>query len=68
MSNDEKRANKIIEAANQAISKMTDPIIRNAAKVKVALVQKKFSEAGRQPGTTATRAQQLRDREVGFDR
>ena len=68
MRNDQKRASKIIEAANKAISKMSDPVRHNAAKAKLALAQKKMTEASRQAKTSPTRAQQLRDREVDYDR
>ena len=68
MSNDEKRAAKIIAAANVAISKMTNPVKQSAAKATLALAQKKMSEASRQPKAAATRTQPLPDREVDFDR
>ena len=68
MRNDEKRASKIIEAANKAILKMSDPVKRNAAKTKLALAQKKMTEATRQADITPTRAQRLQDREVDYDR
>ena len=68
MRNYEKRASKIIEAANKAISKMSDPVKRNAAKTKLALAQKQMTEASRQAKTAPMRAHQLRDREVDYDR
>ena len=68
MSNDQKRASKIIEAANKAISKMSDPVKRNAAKTKLALAQKKMTEASRQADITPTHGQRLQDREVHYDR
>ena len=68
MRSDERRATKIIEAANKAISKMSDPMNRNAAKAKLALAQKKMTEASRQAKTAPTRAQQLQHREVDYDR
>jgi len=68
VSNDEKRAAKIIEAANAAISKMTDPEKRTVAKNKLTLIKGKIVEANRQPKTAATRTQPLPGRELDFDR
>lgn len=66
MGEDEKRAARIIAAANLAISKMTDPAKRGAAKAKLQQVQKKIALATQQPGAQTIPAQQSRDRD--FDR
>ncbi|MCH8072330.1 MAG: hypothetical protein IIA09_10305 [Proteobacteria bacterium] len=65
MSNDKKRAAKIIAAANAAISKITDPVKRTAAKDKLTLAKRKIVEAGRR---TTTRTQKAQHRELDFDR
>lgn len=68
MRNDKKRAAKIIEAADAAISKMTNPVKRTAAKDKLTLTKRKIFEASRHTRRTVTRAQQIQDREIDFDR
>lgn len=68
MSSDEKRAAKIMEAANAAISKMTDPIKRTTAKHKLTIAKKKIINASRHSQHSTARTQQAKDRELDFDR
>ena len=68
MSNDDKRAAKIIAAAKLAISKITDPVKRTAAKDKLTLAKRKIVEAGRRTRRTTTRTQKAQHREFDFDR
>lgn len=68
MSIDEKRAARIIEAANQAISKMADPGRRRVAKAKLALAEKKLDGVSQHTSASPMRTLPSRDREWEPDR
>ena len=68
MNKPDKRSEEVLAAARKAVSKIADPALRAKATAKLDATQKKLASARQQTRAAATRRQQIRDRDLDFDR